>query len=576
MRNKVDFTLPLDSLFLNPWQDSGLSLIGVPDFLWRPMGPALIEGFAASADDKVNAQITAFTTQTRQHRKFKEVLEYNSVPVLLEEASFRKSHLLVGEKLLLSGASATRARNAYRNENRGDNVDPEQDLVAYFDACQQGNIGSGVPVLDAVPDEPIDFAVECRNTFNFYHFITESLSQLVVLDQLDFEGNIYFHYPNADHKVRGFAQDFVDALFPEYAGRVYFERAPKEYSRVLTAYDLIGAHYQSPDSGYDAIDALALSDRLWRGRSATAGSQAILAMNSVNTNLIKLRKRALRAVGEMDCSHLPKRFYVGRDTRQSRNRHMQGEDLLFDHLKLFGFEYVVFENLSQTEQIALMANAEMMISYHGAGFTNMLFAHPDAFVVEIGTLQTAVSRWGDFWPLANAAQCKYVTFFADYKTDAESDSVHIFRDDILPVHLSERGIGQVMAFVVSVFGHVPQLPTREDVLRLGRQILSVGLVDQTLAVLDAHAEMVRWDVELCLLRANCHKHLDAPKSELVALDQAFKADPGRWQTLVRMIWCANRCQRPQVIRWALARLQADFPDRHDAFVGNHEWVKYVA
>ena len=95
-------------------------------------------------------------------------------------------------------------------------------------------------------------------------------------------------------------------------------------------------------------------------------------------------------------------------------------------------------------------------------------------------------------------------------------------------------------------------------------------------LLEQHALLVNDDVDLCLLKADCHKQQDEPKSELLALDQAFKADPMRWQTLVRIIWCANRCDRPQVIRWALSRLKSEFPERYSVFVENHKWVRYIA
>ena len=255
---------------------------------------------------------------------------------------------------------------------------------------------------------------------------------------------------------------------------------------------------------------------------------------------------------------------------------MEGEDLLFDHLKLFGFEYVVFENLSPLEQVALMANAEMMISYHGAGFTNMLFANPDAYVVEIGTLQTAQARWGDFWPLANAAQCRYVNFFADFNNENPLIEPKFSNDGIVPVFLAERGTAQVMAFVVTVLGQYPTLNSVASLEDTARKALQVGAGDHAVKLLEQHADLVRDNAKLCLLQADCHKQQDEPKSELIALDRAFKADPTRWQTLVRMVWCANRCQRPQVIRWALSRLKMDFPQRHDAFLGNHEWVRYIA
>ena len=299
-------------------------------------------------------------------------------------------------------------------------------------------------------------------------------------------------------------------------------------------------------------------------------------MNTVNSSLIALRERALAATRGQRYDHLPRRFFVGRDTRKSRTRFMAGEDLLFEHLQMFGFEYVVFENLSPLEQIALMAQAEVMVSYHGAGFTNMLFAHPDAVVIEIGTLQTAQHRWGDFWPHANAAQCTYVSFFADFNTENPLSEPDFATDGIVPVNLSEEAAGQVMAFVVTMLGHQPKLRTVAALERTARQVFQAGRVQAALALLEAHPDLVARAAALCLLKADCHKDLQEPKSELVALDAAHKADPARWQTLVRMIWCAKQCDRPQVIRWALSRLKTDFPARHAAFVGNHAWVRYVA
>ena len=197
-------------------------------------------------------------------------------------------------------------------------------------------------------------------------------------------------------------------------------------------------------------------------------------------------------------------------------------------------------------------------------------------MIEIGTLQTAQFRWGDFWPLAHTSQCRYVTFFGDFNSENPRLEPNFAQDGIVPVALSEAAIGEVMAFVVGIIGQFPKLSSGKDLMELARRLYQVAACDQALGLLDAHRDMVLQDIDLCLLQADCHKKQGETKSELVALDNAFKADPSRWQTLVRMIWCANHCDRPQVIRWALARLQVDFPDRHAAFLNNHEWVRYVA
>lgn len=576
MRNKIDLTLPPSAIFLNPWQDPGFRLLLEPEFVWRKMTSARIEGFAVSDHREINEKIKDHIKSVKKSKRFKEPVEYNSVPVVLDKASYRKSFVLARDRILLSGASGTRALNQYRWENEGASFDVDARLEEYFATCRESNEGKEIPVYSGLLDPDIPFAIECRNTFNYYHFITESLSQLTALDGLDFQGDIYFHFPNLEDKQQPFARDFVDALFPEFKGRVFFERVPKDYAKVLTAYDLIGGHYQAPSDETAGMNALRSGGTGDDVDVTTHASRAVLTMNAVNSSLLALRKRALRAIEGKSFDHLPKRFFVGRDSRQSRARNMQGEDILFEHLDLFGFEYVVFESLSPLEQVALMAHAEMMISYHGAGFTNMLFASPKAFVIEIGTLQTAKARWADFWPLAHAAQCRYITFFADFKADDPLLEPDFATDGIVPVSLSKKSTSEIMAFIVTLAGKYPALKRPRLLGDLATEVLQVGAAAQAIGLLEAHEHLVAQNGRLCLIKADCHKALGEPKSELVALDLAYKVDPSRWQTLIRMIWCANHCDRPQVIRWALSRLKVDFPERHDAFLGNHEWVRYVA
>ncbi len=112
-------------------------------------------------------------------------------------------------------------------------------------------------------------------------------------------------------------------------------------------------------------------------------------MNAVDSNLYlyRLRERGLQAIAGKDFSHLPRRFWVGRQAGQARSRALEGEGELLEMLALFGFEEVAIETLTPLEQIAIMANAEVLMSYHGAGFANMLFAKSKTHVVEQGTLQ---------------------------------------------------------------------------------------------------------------------------------------------------------------------------------------------
>jgi len=574
LRNKIDHALPADALFLNPWTEEGVKLLLEPEFVWRPIPSGRIEGFPLSAHNEINTKIKKVLTTTRRTRVFPKAIEYNSLPIVVDQAAFRRSQVLGHGKVVLAGASGQRALNQHRIEHS--ETDVEGDLNAYFAACRVENAGRELPLFGGFLERDLHFAVPCRNTFNYFHFITEALSQLTLLDGLDFKGNIYFHYPNSEDKHRGFTNEFVDALFPEFAGRVIFKRVPKDYDRVVTGFDLLGAIEQAPDAMFDGLDRHLSKDAVEKGGASNPLLKPVLAMNGVPSAVLALRERALKAIEGQDFSHLPKRFYVGRTNYHSRPRSMAGEDMLFEHLQMFDFEYVMFETLNPLEQIAIMAQAEIVVSCHGAGFTNMLFANPDAYVIELGTLQTLQSRWGDFWPLAHASQCKYISFFCDFKAQNPTLEPDFDIDGIVPVAMSDAAVAHIMAFVVSLLGHCPTLQSTQLITDLTRHLVAVDAAEQAMDLMNAHPGIAQGNMDLCLILADAHKKLDDPKSELLALDQAYKANPKRWQTLVRIIWCANRCERPQVIRWALSRLARDFPQRHDAFVGNHEWVRFVA
>lgn len=573
MRNSIDYSLDPERLFLDPISDPGISFLFNPPFIWRSRDPSLIEGFSVSEHEEVRTRTERFIRFTRQHKTFRKALEFISVPALLTDASFRKSHSLVSGKAVLNGASGFRLLNRFCWENELDDIDPEDRLVDYFTQRRRANRDRPLPILsEPIPDN-LDFAIECRNTFNYYHFLTESLCQLCVLDDLPFQGNVFFHFPNAPEKTRAFTQTFIDTLFPELRGRVFFERAPKDYDRVLTSYNFINSYYHLPEEEFGTVDQLAPSEEMWKGAVATRSSQGVLSMNSIDSSLFRLRERALRAIEGQNFDHLPTRFYVGRNPNKARRRDMAGEEELVDLLGAFGFASVDFEDFSPLEQIALMARAEVMISAHGAGFTNMLFAKRDALIIEIGTLQTAIHRWGDFWPLANVAGCRYVSFFADYNKDDPLKDPRFGADGIVPPALGNHGLGVVMAFVAASLGYVPRLGRSEDVARLVSQLLRTKQVNAAAAMLSRHESMIPESVELGLLQAETQRSLGNPTAELVSLCSAWEADKTRWQTLVQIIWCAKKVDNTAMQSWAVGVLAEDFPNRCAEVVRDRAWLQ---
>ena len=571
VRNQVDHAAEPESLFLDPARDVGVGFVAPPAFWWRLRDTAVIEGFAASVSDAMNARIEAHLRQVKRHRTFARVAEFNVVPVLLTQAAFRKSYAMAGGKALLNGAAGARLLNRFGWERAGD--DAEAALGQYFARCQAANEGARLPLV-TLPDG-VDFAVECRNTFNYFHFLTETLAQLCVLDDMNFRGRVFLHFPNHPDKTRAFVRGFIDALFPELADRVVLERAPKDYARVLSAFSFQWTYFQMPPSVIGSLDGLAPSDLSWHGHGGSRTTRAVLSMNVVESGLLALRARALRVIAGRDFGHLPKRVYIARAPGQARARQMQGEAALVDLLEAFGFVRLSFEDLKPLEQIALMAQAEVMVSAHGAGFANMLFANPEATLIEIGTLQTAQIRWGDFWPLAHASGCRYVSFIADHHSDTPEEVPQFSSDGIVPADLSERGLGRIMAYIAALCGHAPRFARAEDVARLASQLLRSGHIDRAAAVLDRHHDLQADDADLCLLQADLHKARAQWGAELIALHAAWQADPTRWQTLAQVLWCARRLGNTEVQIWAIRVLQAEFPDRIIELARGRDWVQQL-
>ncbi len=572
MNNKLDFALPPEDLFLNPARDPGFFAVQPPEFFWRARPKARIVGFPTSQHPEIADKTENFVAFTNRHKMFSKAVEFNTVPVVLENARFKKSFVTAAGRGLLSGASGMRLQNRYIWANEDQPFDPEQRLAAYFNKCQADNQKTLFRSYRAVdPDTP--FAADCRNTFNYYHFLTESLCQLSTLDEIGSNRPIFMHFPNQVEKTRGFTRAFVDALYPELAQNVVFERAPKSYDRVICAYNLMNSYYHYGDDLAPPVDPLILSQTLWKGKKATRASQGVLAMNATDTNLYRLRERGLRAIEGKDFSHLPRRFFVGRTAGDARARVMEGEDELMEMLQMFGFHRVAFEALTPIEQVGIMANAEVMIASHGAGFANMLFANPRAHVLELGTLQTAMYRWGDFWRLANVSGCNYVSFFADFAKVDQLEEPKFAEDGVVPVSFSRQALAVVMSFLVSLLGQIPTFSSPKDVHRVAQQLNQIGASDRSWDLFQKHPGVEAGNLPLSLLLADCHRQRGDGPAELAALKSAHSADPARAFTVMQIVWCAQKMNNKAEVNSALNCLRSGFPDKYADMVRDRPWLQ---
>lgn len=569
--SKIDYTLPPGAFFFPTGAAPGLSLLAAPDWLWREAAPARISGFGVSRYEAVNARIAERVSHTLGRRSFAAPIAFNTVPALLEDAAFAKWAVSVRGRWLLNGAAGTRLRNRYAW--RHDARDAEE-VGRWLGALCSDSGPVALPEVTAMPPASVPVTIELRNGFNFFHFLTETLPLLASLAEVARGREIFVYH--AGTALAGFMPAFVSALFPELAGRLRFVPAPAHHDRAICAYNFEHFYFQSPPRVMPALGPRGLAPPLWVDRAATARVQTTLRMNSYDEGLARLRARGRALVAEAALqgafAHLPRRFWIARDPAAARARPMRNEAALIEALRPLGFEVVYFERLSPIEQVAIMARAEVMISSHGAGFANMLWAGPEATVIEIGTLQTASIRWGMFMPLAHVAGCRYVSFFADHDTDTPEVEPVFSRDGIVPVSLGEAAVGQIAAYVGALLGQEAAAPRGAAAGAWGRGVLARMLADSgapeaCLRLLGAEEpERIARNPALLRAMARASDDIGDPEGAYWALSRLWGLDPRAPGRIERLVWLARRLGHEDLARGNLAEFRDRFPGDCAAFL----------
>lgn len=133
-------------------------------------------------------------------------------------------------------------------------------------------------------------------------------------------------------------------------------------------------------------------------------------------------------IGQSSSGCHPKRkIFISRS--KARRRRILNEDDVIDFLGAFGYERIWLEDLTIRETARIMAEAEAVISPHGAGFSNIVFASPGTRVLElIGARFTP-----EYWMIANELNLKYFAFEAD-----ASDGKNLDPEAAMKLSESER------------------------------------------------------------------------------------------------------------------------------------------
>ncbi len=119
-----------------------------------------------------------------------------------------------------------------------------------------------------------------------------------------------------------------------------------------------------------------------------------------------LRNRAYEHVDTQE-AETPSRIYVSR--RNANTRRIKNETDVLAVLSEYGFESVALETLTVAEQIRLFANAELVVSPHGAGLANLVYGHSPTVLEIFGYKQKTT-----FYRLAKLMGFEYHAMFCDH------------------------------------------------------------------------------------------------------------------------------------------------------------------
>jgi tetratricopeptide (TPR) repeat protein len=79
-------------------------------------------------------------------------------------------------------------------------------------------------------------------------------------------------------------------------------------------------------------------------------------------------------------TQLPERIYISR--ARANHRRVLNEAAIIDQLKAYNITPIQLETRSFAEQVALFAQAKLILAPHGGGLTNLIFCRPETIVIE--------------------------------------------------------------------------------------------------------------------------------------------------------------------------------------------------
>ena len=440
--------LPYDAAALDafwmPGRDSGIYRLGPATPPWTKSPCGTVASCTITNSPRITRLWNRGWDELLRDRWFTSPVETAVGPAVVENLAVRDSHLSVNGKWLTTGPAGARLLGAVGQAAKRARGKPAavEELNAFFSEASKNT--QDLPLWDA-DISGLDFVIEARNLKNYFHFVRETFAILSLIDELkNFTGRIVIVAKDRD--VPAFVQAHIAAIFPELEDRIVVEQAPARFKRALIA------HYSDTSYVHDRgnwIDGLIPAHQDLSDGQVDTNLARIIYLNSFQRSLRTLREAAFKRIEGMSFDYLPKRFWVSRRAGQGNDRTIENEGQILRQLAPLGFRQILFEDLSPLEQVGIMRDADMMVSYHGAGFTNMLYAGSQARIIELGTLQTARQRLDDFAAFVHVSRADYTVAVADFPEEFGTSIPPMRGHGIYSVRMSEAAIANLVGLIQS-------------------------------------------------------------------------------------------------------------------------------
>ncbi|MDS9470062.1 glycosyltransferase family 61 protein [Paracoccus sp. MBLB3053] len=409
-KNRSNLNIAPEDILI-PGLDHGLRLVRDESLDTGRIPPIKLDFLSLSPE--IEHRISTYRAMWKNDTWIKSAT-FPTVLAVADSVSFSRGTMTIGGKFLLNSAPGARLRTRISQNNR----ELSEAISDHLTELSFSN--TKAPEVYQGEWKDLDLVIEAKNFFNYYHFVKEALPNLTLYQQYDLQGKVVFC--GVGSKISTFVHELCKTWFPSIYDRIEFRigNDRPDYDRALIPFNTMHLYFQTRRQVMSPIEDVGARVP----RRASPENFGTVANNSCEAPLLNLRETVRQALAPS--TNEKRRLYVTR--KSSRVRRVVGEEILISKLSRLGFECISFEDLSIREQAQTVSEAEMIVSIHGAGMTNMLFADPGCRVIELSNLQTLRKRFGDFNPLAIASGVHYCHVFLDHDFDDATIVPNISRD----------------------------------------------------------------------------------------------------------------------------------------------------